>query len=174
MSGIAIHALDREQRVDRRLEQVFAFFTRPENLALVTPPSLDFRLLTPSPIVMEQGRIVDYTIRVLGVRLRWRSLISTYRVPHCFVDEQLLGPYSFWHHTHRFIGEGTGTRLIDEVRYALPAFLPKPLAAAVHRWHVQPALKYIFDYRREQIARLFGPAASGAKPPVALVVHPGG
>lgn len=174
MTGMKLYSLDREQRVDEPLEQVFAFCARPENLALITPQSLDFHLLTPSPIVMEQGRIIDYTIRVLGVRLRWRSLISTYRAPHCFVDEQLRGPYSFWHHTHRFIGEGPGTRLIDEVRYALPTFLPKPLAAAVHRWHVQPALKYIFDYRREQIARLFGPEASRAKPPVALVMRPRG
>lgn len=46
--------------------------------------------------------------------------------------------------------------------------LPNPLAKAEHRWHVQRALKHIFDYRRQQIARLFWPAASLAKPPVAL------
>ena len=68
---------------------MFTFFARPEILALITPPSLDFHLLTPSPIVMEHGSIIDY--------LRWRSLISTYRAPHRFVDERLLGPYSFWH-----------------------------------------------------------------------------
>ncbi len=174
MSRLRVYELNQEQCVDRPLERVFAFFERPENLALITPPSLDFQLLTPSPVAMEQGRIIDYTIRVLGMQVRWRSLISTYRPPQCFVNEQLLGPYSFWHHTHRFAAEGTGTRLIDEVRYALPAFLPRPLAAAVHRWHVQATLQHIFDYRREQIRRLFGGATPprGEASPVGLAAQP--
>lgn len=155
-----MYELNQEHYVDRPLKRVFPFFAMPENLALITPPSLDFHLLTPSPVAMEQGRVIDYTIRVFGIRVRWRSLISTYRPPECFVDEQLLGPYSFWHHTHRFVAEGAGTRLIDEVRYALPSLLSQPMAAAVQRWHVQPTLQYIFDYRRQQIQRLFGAAAS--------------
>ncbi len=156
MSDLKVHTLTQEQWVDRPLERVFPFFERPENLALITPPRLGFRLLTPSPVPMEQGRIIDYTIRVLGVRVRWRSLISTYRPPHLFVDEQLIGPYSFWHHTHRFESEGRGTRLLDEVRYALPAYLPGPLASAVHHWHVRPNVEAIFDYRENQFRRLFG------------------
>ena len=164
MSAIRLHELHREQRVDVPLRQVFAFFERPENLAAITPRELDFRVLTPSPVPMEQGRLIDYTIRVAGIRLRWRSLISIYRPPHCFVDEQLLGPYSFWHHTHRFEPAGSGTRLIDDVRYALPAILPAPLAGLLNRWQVRPRLEHIFDYRRQQIERLFGdrPATSEA------------
>jgi ligand-binding SRPBCC domain-containing protein len=156
VGDLRIHTLQREQWVDRPLEKVFPFFERPENLALITPPSLGFRLLTPSPVAMEQGRIIDYTIRVLGVRVRWRSLISTYEPPFRFVDEQLMGPYSFWHHTHRFAAEGSGTRLLDEVRYALPAYLPQPLATLLHRLQVEPTLKHIFDYRQHQFRRLFG------------------
>ncbi|MGF1548115.1 MAG: hypothetical protein ACFCUG_12395 [Thiotrichales bacterium] len=155
-----LHALKREQRVERPLARVFPFFERPENLALITPPRLGFHLLTPSPVVMEQGRIIDYTIRVMGARLRWRSLISTYRAPHCFVDEQLVGPYSFWHHTHTFEEAGVGTLLRDEVRYALPVLLPGPLAAAIHRWQVRPLLEQIFDYRQQQFQRLFGGGAA--------------
>lgn len=165
MSRLPIYTLCREQWVARPLPRVFPFFAQPENLALITPPSLDFNLLTPSPVLMEQGRVIDYTIRVLGVRVRWRSLISTYQPPYCFVDEQLLGPYSFWHHTHRFAAEGTGTRLYDEVRYALPAWLPQPLADALHRWHVQPTLRQIFDFRRQQFQRLFGAPVAGAQAP---------
>ncbi len=156
MGGIKVCTRNREQWVDRPLERVFPFFERPENLALITPPSLDFRLLTPSPVIMAQGCIIDYTIRVLGVRIRWRSIISTYQPPYCFVDKQLVGPYSFWHHTHRFQEEGTGTRLFDEIRYALPSYLPEPIAAALHRWHVQPSLRRIFAYRHDQFERFFG------------------
>lgn len=167
-----LHVLEREQWVDRPLARVFPFFEKPENLALITPPSLGFRLLTPSPVNMEQGRIIDYTIRVMGARVRWRSLISTYQPPHCFVDEQLLGPYSFWHHTHRFEQAGGGTRLVDEVRYALPALLPGPLAAAVHGWQVRPMLERIFDFRQQQFQRLFGgSAATGAAPQTPLATE---
>ena len=97
--SLATYTLKRELWVDQPLEKVFPFFERPENLALITPPRLAFRLLTPSPVQMEQGRVIDYTIRVLGKQVRWRSIISTYCPPHSFVDEQLLGPYSFWHHS---------------------------------------------------------------------------
>ena len=69
-----LYTLAREQWVERPLSRVFPFFERPENLALITPPGLGFRLLTPSPVRMEQGRIIDYTIRVLGLPVRWRSL----------------------------------------------------------------------------------------------------
>lgn len=156
MCGLIIYKLTREQWVKRPLERVFPFFEKPENLALITPASLGFRLLTPSPVVMERGRIIDYTIRLMGVRVRWRSLISSYQPPYHFVDEQLMGPYSFWHHSHDFEESGGGTRLRDEVRYALPAVLPGPLAAALHRWQIQPRLEQIFDYRQQQFQRLFG------------------
>ena len=155
----------REQWLPRPLERLFPFFERPENLALITPPSLDFRLLTPSPVVMEQGRVIDYTIRLLGVPVRWRTIISTYRPPHCFVDEQLLGPYSFWHHTHRFADEGLGTHMVDEVRYALPVLLPGPLSDAVEGWHVRPNLERIFGFRHAQLRRMFGESASPANEP---------
>jgi len=164
MNGLTIFELKREQWVDRPLARVFPFFEKPENLALVTPPSLGFRLLTPSPVPMEQGRIIDYTIRVMGARVRWRSLISTYRPPFHFVDEQLMGPYSFWHHSHRFEDAGSGTRLLDEVRYAMPSYLPGPLSAALHRWQLRPRLEQIFDYRQRQFQRLFGGPASVVGP----------
>ena len=148
------YTLQREQHVPRALERIFPFFERPENLALITPPELGFRLLTPSPVSMEQGRVIDYTIRLFGVPVRWRSLISTYDPPHCFVDEQLQGPYSFWHHTHRFLKRGSGTLLRDEVRFALPLYLPPPLEALVRQGGIEPMLNRIFDYRR-QLFRYF-------------------
>jgi len=117
---------------------------------------------------MGQGRVIDYTIRVLGIRMHWRSLISTYRPPHCFVDEQVIGPYARWHHTHRFEDTGSGTRLVDEVHYALPTVLPDILTMAVQLWYVRPELQRIFDFRRDQFHRLLGgpdssPSFTGAK-----------
>ena len=72
------YTLQREQWVASPLQRIFPFFAQPENLALITPPSLGFRLLTPLPVEMEKGRIIDYTIRVIGLPIRWRTLITTY------------------------------------------------------------------------------------------------
>lgn len=151
-----VYKLQREQWVASPPPRIFPFFAQPENLALITPPSLRFRLLTPGPVAMEKGRIIDYTIRVMGLPVRWRTLITHYEPPSCFVDEQLAGPYSFWHHTHRFEPRDGGTRLYDEVRYALPMALPGPAGTLVHALYVQPYLERIFDYREQVFTGLFG------------------
>ena len=160
-----VYTLRREQWVAEPLERVFPFFAQPENLAQITPPDLGFRLLTPRPVSMEQGRVIDYTIRLLGLRVRWRTLITRYDPPRCFVDEQLSGPYSFWHHTHRFEHRDGGTWLTDEVHYALPMLLIGPLGELVHALYVRPALVRIFDYREQVFAMLFGDrTATDARP----------
>jgi len=151
-----IYTLKREQVVPKPLETIFPFFTKAENLALITPPSLAFHVLTPSPVIMEQGRIIDYTVKLLGVEVRWRSMITKYEPPFCFVDEQINGPYSFWHHTHTFERRHTSTVIHDLVRYALPLPLPKAPGELLHRMYVQPNLEHIFDYRRDVIASMFG------------------
>ncbi|MCS7176936.1 MAG: SRPBCC family protein [Candidatus Kapabacteria bacterium] len=148
-----LYRLYREQWVPKPLEEVFPFFERPENLSLITPPQLGFRLLTPSPVPMHQGALIDYTIRLLGLPVRWTTYIAVYDPPHCFVDVQLRGPYSFWHHTHRFIPENGGTRLIDEVLYILPF---GPLGRLLHAVWVARSLDFIFSYRRERIRAFFG------------------
>ena len=150
------YTLQREQWVASPLQRTFPFFAQPENLALITPPSLGFRLLTPPPVEMEKGRIIDYTIRVIGLAIRWRTLITTYDPPRCFVDEQISGPYSFWHHIHRFEPRDGGTLLYDEVRYLLPMALIGPVRDLVHTLYVRPSLERIFDYREQVFTRLFG------------------
>jgi len=147
-----VYRLHREQRVPYALEEVFAFFAQPENLQRITPPSLGFRILTPSPISMKEGRLIDYTLRVMGVSLHWRTLITTYDPPHRFVDEQINGPYRFWHHTHTFRAVDEGTIIGDDVRYALPF---GPLGRLIHSVYVRRDLERIFDYRAEVIAQVF-------------------
>ena len=145
--------LKRQQFVPRPLTEVFQFFERPENLSVITPPWLGFRILTPSPVRMEEGAVIEYSIRVMGVRMRWKSRISVYDPPHAFADEQLEGPYDFWHHTHSFVeGEG-GTLIVDEVRYAMPFGV---LGILLHYLVVQSQLQRIFTHRATAIAQKFG------------------
>ncbi len=148
-----LYTLKRTQRIERSIEEVFDFFKKPENLAVITPPALGFVILTPSPIKMGEGALIDYTIRSVGVRLRWTTLITEYDPPYKFCDVQIRGPYSFWHHTHRFEALESGTQVVDEVRYMLPF---GPLGRLAHTLFVQKQLTRIFDYRTETIRRIFG------------------
>jgi ligand-binding SRPBCC domain-containing protein len=147
-----LHTLKYEQYIDRPIGDVFDFFSRPENLAHITPASLGFVILTPSPIEMRVGALISYTIRLAGIRVRWTSMITQYEPPKRFIDEQLKGPYTFWHHTHSFREHGNGTLITDEVKYAIPFGF---LGEAVRRIFVRRQLDRIFSYRGNVIGKIF-------------------
>jgi ligand-binding SRPBCC domain-containing protein len=148
-----IHKLHKEQFIRRPLAEVFSFFEKPENLARITPPWLGFRIITPSPIFMRKGTTIEYSIRVMGPRMTWKSMISEYAPPVRFVDEQVAGPYAFWYHTHTFIALDGGTLVTDDVRYALPLGV---LGSVVHRLAVRRQLESIFSYRAGVIEEILG------------------
>ena len=147
-----VYSLHAEQIVAKSLDEVFSFFDRPENLERLTPPSLGFQVLTPKPLTMKEGALIDYTIRIWGVPLHWRTLITAYEPPHRFVDEQLKGPYAFWHHTHTFTEVEGGVNIEDHVRYAMPFGW---LGQAVHAIYVQRDLQRIFNHRKQIVDDLF-------------------
>lgn len=146
-AGLHYHLLRRQQTLAVDLHKVFPFFEKPENLALITPPDLRFRLVTTSPVSMHEGAVIDYTLRLGGIPVRWRSLISTYQPPTCFVDEQLRGPYAYWRHTHQFVSGTSGTTVKDEIVYALPKGLTAIIEKIAHSLYVRPKLESIFDFR---------------------------
>lgn len=126
-------------------EEVFPFFADAGNLDAITPPWLHFHIVTPRPIAMNPGTLIDYRLRVHGLPLRWRTLIRDWQPPHRFVDEQLRGPYRQWIHEHTFEPHNGGTLARDVVHYAVPFdFL-------VHGLFVQRDIVRIFDYRRRAL-----------------------
>jgi ligand-binding SRPBCC domain-containing protein len=146
-----VYTLHRRQWLPRGLHETFEFFERPENLPRITPAWLRFRILTPAPIVMRRGLILDYQVRVAGIATHWRSAISEYDPPFSFRDEQVIGPYRLWDHRHRFRREHGGTVIEDFVVYEPPL---GPLGALLDRLIIRRQLDDIFDFRRRQIERL--------------------
>ncbi|MBX2989919.1 MAG: SRPBCC family protein [Bacteroidetes bacterium] len=147
-----VHTLTRVQTLDYPIDEVFEFFRSPENLARITPPWLNFRILTPLPLEMHRGTLIDYTVNWLGMPVRWTTNIVEFNPPHHFVDLQISGPYSFWHHTHTFLEQNGKTDMRDEVRYVLPFGI---FGEAVHRLIVRRQLEEIFDYRERAVRRQF-------------------
>jgi ligand-binding SRPBCC domain-containing protein len=135
--------------VAQPLHEVFEFFSRPENLERLTPTHLSFTILTPHPIPMENGTLIDYALRLHGIPLRWQSRIENYLPPHSFTDRQLRGPYREWVHLHSFHEENGGTNIEDHVRYKVPG------GVLADRIFVQPSLRKIFAYRHSVIQSLF-------------------
>ena len=130
-------------------EKLFPFFADAANLDAITPPWLNFRIVTPGPVDMREGALIDYRLRVRGLPLRWRTRINAWEPPHRFEDEQLRGPYRQWIHEHTFEAQAGGTLARDRVRYAVP------LDWLVHDWLVRPDIEKIFRHRSEMLKRRF-------------------
>ena len=143
--------LEFKQFINQPIEDVFNFFSMPENLEIITPPRLRFKILTPTPIIMKKGTVIDYYIKILMIPVRWRTLITVYNPPYKFVDEQIKGPYSLWHHTHTFIEENNGTTIYDKIYYIVPLGIIGKLLNTI--W-ISKDLNSIFSYRKEVIHNL--------------------
>ena len=74
-----VYTFYKEQFVPSDMDTVFEFFSRPENLEKITPSSMGFNIITPTPIEMKEGAIIDYTVKILGVPVRWRTMITSYK-----------------------------------------------------------------------------------------------
>jgi ligand-binding SRPBCC domain-containing protein len=147
-----IHVLERQQRIERPLEEVFPFYADAANLEQITPPWLGFEVATATPTEMRVGALIEYRLRLHAIPVRWRTRIEEWQPPRRFVDAQLSGPYSLWHHTHTFRPDGPdATILTDRVRYAIPFGPAGELARA---FFVARDLERIFDYRRDAVATL--------------------
>lgn len=146
-----MHVLEREQFLPRSRAEVFAFFARADNLEAITPSWLRFRIVTPLPVTMQEGTVIDYRLRLLGVPMRWQSRIDVWEPGVRFVDRQLVGPYATWIHLHEFDEVPGGVRIHDRVQYALPG---APLSDLVHPV-VRLQLNAIFAFRRRAIENEF-------------------
>ena len=133
------------------IRRVFQFFSDATNLERITPPELSFQIITPTPIPMEEGTVIDYRLQLFAFSFNWTAKICGWDPPFQFIDEQIRGPYRHWVHRHRFVDLNTMTRVTDEVRYSSPLW---PLGETVF-----PLIHYllirIFRFRRRAIRTFF-------------------
>ncbi len=156
---MAVHVLERSQRLDLTIEEAFAVYADDRNLEALTPPWLHFQI-TSRPPRMEAGAVLEYRLRLHGVPIRWRTRIAAWEPPLRFSDFQERGPYSLWDHTHLFEADGAAATVVrDIVRYSLPL---GPIGALAHRLFVHRDLERIFDYRRDALERLVAGGAPRA------------
>jgi ligand-binding SRPBCC domain-containing protein len=146
------YVLEARLWLPRPAEAIFAFFADAMNLQRLTPDWLKFEVLTPAPIVMQTGTLIDYRLKVRGMPFRWQSEITAWDPPRRFVDEATQGPYRFWRHEHTFAPLNGGTDVGDRVEYDVPG------GALTNRLLVAPDLRRIFAFRQEVLRGLFASA----------------
>ena len=150
------HRLERSQSIQVGLTQTFNFFSDAANLEALTPPFLKFRILTRFPIEMRSGTRIEYTLSLFGIPIRWRTRITEWMPGQRFVDEQEIGPFAFWRHTHEFWFHDKATTIRDVVEYSEPFGMLGQLA---HGLFVKRMLDRIFDFRHDQIQSLLNNVA---------------
>jgi ligand-binding SRPBCC domain-containing protein len=148
---VKLHTLEREQWLRAPLATVVDFFSDAHNLDAITPPWVNFQVLTPEPIEMRAGLLLHYRLRLAGIPFRWRTRIESWDPPQGFVDVAERSPFALWEHHHRFEEKGDGILVIDLIRYALPLAPAGELAHPI----VRAALAAIFDYRFARVREIF-------------------
>jgi len=137
--------------IPKPISEAFDFFKKAENLDLITPPFLGFKIITPLPVEMKKGAIIDYVIRLNGIPMKWKTEITKWEPPFLFEDTQIKGPYKIWIHEHRFESIGEETLMTDTVKYlsygGIFEFIPQYL-------FVKNKVDKIFDYRKKILGNI--------------------
>lgn len=137
-----------ETVVDAPLADVFSFFSDIANLERITPPWLSFRTRTPAPVEMREGAEIDHQIVLHGLPIPWRTRIDVWEPDARFVDRQVLGPYRWWRHEHRFQAVGNQTLVIDDIEYI-------PRVRWLSKWLTRRDVERIFSFRQQTLPTLF-------------------
>lgn len=162
-----------DQFVTQPIERVFAFFCDPQNLMLVTPPSLNARIESERIILPSHSTPVGNRCAITGsqftvslnllphvpVRVKWMARIVQWELNRVFCDTQVHGKvFRHWYHCHRFRAEqrptGTGTLISDDVDFDTGQGTLANAVAGVY-------IKHTFAYRRRALEEFFAQGPPG-------------
>ena len=143
------YQLSAEMFVALPRKQVFEFFADARELGRITPPTLQFKILTPMPLEMSAGTLLNYRIKLHHIPINWTTEICVWEPSKRFADRQIKGPYKVWYHEHTFEEVEGGTLVRDEVHY-----IPRG-GSLIHKWFVRPDLEKIFNFRHDKLKEIF-------------------
>lgn len=151
---MAMYQYKAEQFLPISVRKAWDFFSSPKNLSVITPPEMDFKILTQlDDKEIYDGLLIDYTVKpMFGIPMHWQTKIINVKSLEVFADTQLKGPYKLWHHTHTFIEKDGGVLMTDIVNYELPFGI---LGDWVHSLIVRKKIESIFAYRKQVLEKLF-------------------
>ena len=149
-----VNKLFYSQKLPISLDEAWDFLSSPNNLKLITPESMNFKIIDWDKKKAYPGQIIQYTVSPgLGIRIKWVTEITQVIRNSYFIDEQRFGPYSFWHHKH-FIKEiDNGILMDDVIHYKIPFGL---IGRILNKIYVQNKLDKIFKYRENKLNEIFG------------------
>jgi len=147
-----MHFLTTTTVINKTLSEVFEFFSNAENLNKITPPDMQFKILTPLPIIIKKGTLIDYKIKVNGIPFNWQTEITEWEPNKRFIDKQLKGPYRVWIHEHTFEEKDGKTIMNDHVQFLSPGWFLEPI---INKLFIEKKLKGIFAYREKILTNLF-------------------
>ncbi len=143
-----------EQFLSTDINTAWDFFSSAKNLALITPPELDFEILSNlNEKEIYEGMLIEYNVKpLMGIPLHWQTEICKVDKPKMFTDKQLKGPYKIWEHMHLFIEKENGVLMKDQVKYQLPFGI---IGQITHSLIVRKKIKTIFAFRKEVLKKIF-------------------
>ncbi|MCX6179334.1 MAG: SRPBCC family protein [Chlorobiales bacterium] len=152
---MALHNLTYVQKIPVSIDEAWAFFSSPSNLARITPPEM---MVTITSGTGEEsiypGMIISYTLYpFMMIPVQWITEIASVTKPQFFEDVQKSGPYEYWHHKHFFREIQGGVEMTDKLQYSLPMSF---FGELVNTLIVSLRLQEVFNYRKKRIEEILG------------------
>lgn len=149
-----IYEIHTKQKLPISKSKAWEFLSNPKNLQEIMPSEMGFEIISGADRGMFTGQILQYNVTPLpGFSTTWVTEITHVEKPNYFVDIQLFGPYTLWHHKH-FINEiENGVEIEDLVHYKVPFGI---LGRMLHPLLIKPKLEKIFKARTKKMTELFG------------------
>ncbi|MEN8775062.1 MAG: SRPBCC family protein [Akkermansiaceae bacterium] len=149
-----VHSLSQEQTIPISIKEAWSFFSSPKNLEAMTPPDMGFKIVSLPSETLYEGEIIQYSVKALpGIWIPWISEIKSLHEGESFVDDQISGPFKFWHHRHSFEEIDGGTIVKDLIHYTVGFGVFGEIARALV---VKKQLAKMFEHRRVVLEEKFG------------------
>ncbi|MFC2129480.1 hypothetical protein ACFLQX_01735 [Bacteroidota bacterium] len=152
---MAFYQFKTEQMIKASLEEVWDFISSPGNLKKITPENMGFEIKSGGyDGKMYEGMLIHYRVKpLLNINTTWVTEISHIKEKQYFIDEQIVGPYKFWHHQHFLEPKDEGILMTDIVSYQPPLGF---LGRIANSLFIKRKLKEIFSFRERALELQFG------------------